>query len=82
MTFFTLFFGYLGVTEVYDETQLMLLKPRLLERMKARRQMRIQNNERGRDRPTDEQSCIYDVILCGGLRRCILKKNENNSDQV
>ena len=32
MTFFTLVFLYFGITEVYDETELSLFKPRQLER--------------------------------------------------
>ena len=29
MTFFTLVFAFMGITEVYDETELMIFKPKL-----------------------------------------------------
>ena len=33
MTFFTLVFAYLGITEVYDQTELMIFKPKVYERL-------------------------------------------------
>ena len=33
MTFFTLTFAYLGLTEVYDETELMIFKPKVYEKL-------------------------------------------------
>ena len=37
MTFLTVLFGYLALTEVYDETELMICKPRAYMRVVARR---------------------------------------------
>lgn len=47
-------------------------------RMQAGRRAN-QNNE---PNITEEQSCIYDVVLCGGLRKCMFLKYHNNSDQL
>ena len=33
MTFFTLIFAFMGITEVYDETEVMIFKPRLYEKL-------------------------------------------------
>ena len=37
MTFFTILFGYLAFTEIYDDTELMLCRPRAYRRELARR---------------------------------------------
>lgn len=33
MTFFTLLFTFMGVTEVYDRTELMIFKPKIYEKL-------------------------------------------------
>ena len=38
MTFFALVFLYLGVTEIYDESGLMLLRPKFYAEQKAKKQ--------------------------------------------
>ena len=81
MTFFTLVFSYLGMTEVFDDSMLLIFKPKLFELKleNARRQRAAQENGHqvnlrhayNNDALPKENSCTYDVIFCGGLRRCL-----------
>ena len=91
MTFFTLAFLYIGITEVYDETCLMLFRPKQHandhqrssqgnsspQNRRAQQAQRMQryNSNRG------EQSCIYDFVLCGGIRRCIFASSRSHQYQ-
>ena len=36
MTFFTLFFAFMGITEVYDETELMIFKPKVYKKFQEK----------------------------------------------
>ena len=47
MTFFTLIFAFMGITEVYDETEVMIFKPKLYEKLygAGREQRAAQDDE-------------------------------------
>ena len=47
MTFFTLVFAFMGITEVYDETEVMIFKPKLYEKLygAGRDQRAVQDDE-------------------------------------
>ena len=90
MTFFSLSFLFLAITEVYDEIQLRFLMPRTYARqMEAkmspqqahraavRRRNSQNNNLNGKDK-----SCCYEVLLCGALRGCIFFKGEPHTEQT
>ena len=93
MTFFFLLFTYLALTEVYDDTELMIFKPRFHALiMTIRRRQNYQDPHDRRSNPESsqvirrssankEQSCIYDTILCGGLRNCMLRKFDPTQNQ-
>ena len=84
MTFFTLVFGHLAITEANDAAQLLILKPKIsaekLEERRRRGQNRDSSDEEEEGEGPREQSCLYEAVFCGGLRRCLLK-NHNFSSQ-
>lgn len=80
MTFFTVLFYYFAVTEVYDDSQLILLKPRDYERELAERENVAQSEagsddfDRNDNRTEKDSSCLYELLFCGSLRRCMFIK--------
>ena len=79
MTGFTFFFLFFEITELYDDTELMIFKPDEYAREQARKASQvpasiIEQNNHVRDRKSYKQSCIYELILCGGVRRCLFLK--------
>lgn len=68
----------------------MLFKPKIHRQM-LRMRMRCNsdqqsgsNNENNYTNDVSnnrDQSCIYDIILCGSLRNCMFKKSEQNSNE-
>lgn len=93
MTFFFLLFTYLALTEVCDDTELMIFKPRLhnlIMTIRSRQSSQDPGDRRGdqeafqvirQSSANKEQSCIYDTILCGALRNCMLRKFDPNQNQ-
>ena len=90
MTFFTLFFGYLALTEIYDDTEMMYCKPKAYKKELIRRvaeQRRLSQNDDAHnraemhravdsdnDRNDNDQNIGYEILLCGSLRRCLYCK--------
>jgi len=71
--------------EVYDDSQMMIFKPRDYAREKARRERLALYivNDLDPEEPIDskDQSCIYELLLCGSLRRCMFFK-QNDTERA
>jgi len=80
MTVFTLIFLYLGVTEAYDETGLMICKPRTFAfNLACRADEEGPNLPQQRMSEPREKNCFYDFILIGSLRRLIFCRSSQSS---
>ena len=78
-TYASLLFMYLALTEVYDETSLMVLLPHEYKKEQARRQRtrQVSSCEGVHYEPHDEKdsSCVYELVMCGALRRCLFSRS-------
>lgn len=90
MTLFTLVFAYLGITEVYDKTELLIFKPKLYEKHYGKTEENEETDQQRHVRrrirydgesSEEDGSCLYDIIFCGSLRKCMYRRSPAEQDQ-